>query len=46
MENNLIQYNNEIIEFDEYINKIKKDGNFCGELEISAINEIFNIAMF
>jgi len=46
VENNLIEDNNVIIEFDEYINKIKKDGNFCGELKISAINEIFNIAIY
>ena len=46
VENNLIGYNNEIIEFDEYINKIKKDGNFCCKLEISAINGIFNIVIY
>ena len=28
------------------MNILKKDGNFCGELEISAISEIFNISIY
>ena len=31
---------------EEYLNLIKKDGNYCGEFEIYITTKIFNISIY
>ena len=35
-----------VIDFEDYLDKVKEDGNYSGELEISAITKIFNISIY
>ena len=44
--NNYIEYKGGVIDIEDYIEMVKLDGNFSGELEISAITKIFNISIY
>ena len=44
--NNFVEYKGNVIDFEDFLDTIKGDHNFSGELEISAITKIFNISIY
>ena len=44
--NNFVEYRGNVIDFEGYLDNVKKVGNYLGELEMSVITVILNISIY